>query len=173
MKKHRSDSVLWSLSDDLQDQIYELRTCSLRDLVKKCAEEFGVSTSLASLSTWLREKHTEKQAAARLDAARFADSVEADAAGKVDAAVRAQLGQLAFDAAMTQDVKMMRTAYGLLLDSRRVDNDAESVSLLRAKFEDQKARNAQAADALKATLASKGGITPETRAKIEEALNLL
>ena len=28
MKKHRSDSVLWSLPDDLQDQIYELRVVS-------------------------------------------------------------------------------------------------------------------------------------------------
>ena len=47
--------------------------------------------------------------------------------------------------------------------------------LARDKFEDQKARNAAAAEKLKAALVARpdGGIAPETRAKIEEALNLL
>lgn len=173
MRKHRSDSKLWNLDEDVQRQIYELRGNSLRELVAKCESEFGVQTSLAALSVWLREKHIEMCAQARADAVRFADTVEADAGAKVDKAVRAQLGQLAFDAAMSKDVNLMRTAYGLLLDGRRVDNDADSVALLRAKFEDQKARNAQAADSLKRALENKGGITSETRAKIEEALNLL
>ena len=173
MRKHRSDSKLWNLDEDVQRQIYELRSYSLRDLVTKCRDEFGVATSLPSLSVWLREKHVEMQAEARAAAIRFADSVEGDAAGKVDKAVQAQLGQLAFDAAMTKDPRLLRTAYGLLLDRQRVTNDTATVTLLRDKFEDQKARNAQAADALKSALGNKGGITPETRAKIEEALNLL
>lgn len=173
MRKHRSDSKLWNLDEDVQRQIYDLRSCSLRDLVAKCESEFGFQTSLASLSTWLREKHVEMCAEARADAVRFADSVESDAAGKVDAAVQAQLGQLAFDAAMTKDPQLLRTAYGLLMERQRVGNDAASLQLMRDKYEDQKARNAQAAEALKNAIAAKGGITAETRAKIEEALNLL
>ena len=174
MRKHRSDSKLWNLDDDVQRQIYDLmRVSSLRAIAKVCAEEFGTPISLASLSVWLREKHVEMQAESRAAAITFADSVEGDAAGKVDKAVQAQLGQLAFDAAMTRDPQLLRTAYGLLLDRQRVSNDTATVTLLRDKFEDQKARNAQAADALKVALGAKGGITPETRAKIEEALNLL
>jgi len=173
MRKHRSDSTLWNLDEDVQRQIYELRSISLRDLVKACAEKFDTPTSIASLSVWLREKHVEMCAESRAAAIQFADSVEGDAAGKVDKAVQAQLGQMAFDAAMTKDPQLLRTAYGLLLDRQRVDNDSGTLKLLRDKFEDQKARNAQAADALKSALGGKGGITPETRAKIEEALNLL
>lgn len=173
MRKHRSDSVLWSLDEDVQRQIYELRGGSLRDLVKACREKFEVTTNLASLSVWLREKHVEMQAEERAAAIQFADSVESDAAGKVDKAVQAQLGQLAFDAAMTKDPQLLRTAYGLLLDRQRVDNGAGRLDLMRAKFDDQKARNAQAAAALKSAMDTKGGITPETRTKIEEALNLL
>jgi hypothetical protein len=173
MRKHRSDSKLWNLDEDVQRQIYELRSCGLREIIAKCESEFGFKTSLASLSTWLREKHVEMCAEARADAIRFADSVESDAAGKVDAAVQAQLGQLAFDAAMTKDPQLLRTAYGLLLERQRVGNDAGSLQLMRDKYEDQKSRNAQAAEALKSAISTKGGITPETRAKIEEALNLL
>ena len=173
MRKHRSDSKLWNLDEDVQRQIYELRNISLRELCKVCATKFDLPVSLSCLSVWLREKHVEMCAESRAAAIQFADSVEGDAAGKVDKAVQAQLGQMAFDAAMTKDPQLLRTAYGLLLDRQRVENDSGTLQLLRDKFEDQKARNAQAADALKSALGAKAGITPETRAKIEEALNLL
>ena len=118
MRKHRSDSKLWNLDEDVQRQIYDLRSCSLRDLVAKCESEFGFQTSLASLSTWLREKHVEMLAESRASAAQLADDVEKDAEGKVDRGVQIQLGQLAFDAAMLKDPRMLRTAYGLLLQKQ-------------------------------------------------------
>jgi hypothetical protein len=118
MRKHRSDSKLWNLDEDVQRQIYDLRSCSLRDLVAKCESEFGFHTSLASLSTWLREKHVEMLAESRASAAQLADDVEKDAEGKVDRGVQIQLGQLAFDAAMLKDPRMLRTAYGLLLQKQ-------------------------------------------------------
>ena len=118
MRKHRSDSKLWNLDEDVQRQIYDLRSCSLRELIAKCKDELGVQTSLASLSTWLREKHVEMLAESRASAAQLADDVEKDAEGKVDRGVQIQLGQLAFDAAMLKDPRMLRTAYGLLLQKQ-------------------------------------------------------
>jgi hypothetical protein len=118
MRKHRSDSKLWNLDEDVQRQIYDLRSCSLRELIAKCKDELGVQTSLASLCTWLREKHVEMLAESRASAAQLADDVEKDAEGKVDRGVQIQLGQLAFDAAMLKDPRMLRTAYGLLLQKQ-------------------------------------------------------
>jgi len=171
MRKTRPDDVLGNLPADVQDQIYELRAFSLRELVVKVRDEFAVETSIASLSNWLRKIHARKCAEARASAVAFADTVEADA-GKVDAAVAAQLGQLAFDAAMTKDVALMRTAYSLLLDRQRLANDTASVALMRAKFEDQVRRNAEARQSL-AAVVSKGGLTPATVAEIEAAAKLL
>lgn len=135
MRKHRSDSTLWNLDEDVQRQIYELRSCSLRELVKACAEKFDTPTSLASLSVWLREKHVEMQAEERAAAITFADSVEEDAAGKVDKAVQAQLGQLAFDAAMQRDPKLLRTAYSLLLQKQ--SQEMERLRLAEASRTDR------------------------------------
>jgi hypothetical protein len=128
MRKHRSDSKLWNLDEDVQRQIYDLRSCSLRDLVAKCESEFGFQTSLASLSTWLREKHVEMLAESRASAAQLADDVEKDAEGKVDRGVQIQLGQLAFDAAMLKDPRMLRTAYGLLLQKQSQEMERQRLA---------------------------------------------
>jgi len=48
----------------------------------------------------------------------------------------------------------------------------DEVALARQRFEEQKRRNAQAAETLSAVAAS-GGISPETLKKIEEAIALL
>lgn len=128
MRKHRSDSKLWNLDEDVQRQIYELRGNSLRELVAKCESEFGVQTSLAALSVWLREKHIEMLAESRASAAQLADDVEKDAEGKVDRGVQIQLGQLAFDAAMLRDPRMLRTAYGLLLQKQAQEMERRRLS---------------------------------------------
>ena len=128
MRKHRSDSKLWNLDDDVQRQIYDLRGFALRDIIAKCESEFGFKTSLASLSTWLREKHIEMLAESRASAAQLADDVEKDAEGKVDRGVQIQLGQLAFDAAMLKDPRMLRTAYGLLLQKQSQEMERQRLS---------------------------------------------
>jgi hypothetical protein len=128
MRKHRSDSKLWNLDEDVQRQIYDLRSCSLRELIAKCKDELGVQTSLASLSCWLREKHVEMLAESRASAAQLADDVEKDAEGKVDRGVQIQLGQLAFDAAMLKDPRMLRTAYGLLLQKQSQEMERQRLA---------------------------------------------
>ncbi len=130
MRKHRSDSKLWKLDDDVQREIYELMRagCRLRDIAKACADKFGTPIALSSLSCWLREKHVEMQAEGRAAAVAFADTVEADAAGKVDKAVQAQLGQLAFDAAMSKDPQLLRTAYGLLLQKQSQEMERQRLA---------------------------------------------
>ena len=145
MRKPRPDSVLDALPADVQDQIYELRSASLRKLVETIEKEFGVFTSIASLSVWLRKVHAEKQTEARLDAARFAQGVEDDAVALVDKGVAAQLGQLAFDAAMPRDPFMLKSAYGLLL--KRQAQDMERTRLAEAaKTSREKAVEALLAD---------------------------
>ena len=171
MRKHRSDSKLWNLDEDVQRQIYDLRSCSLRDLVKTCADEFGVDIALSSLSVWLREKHIEMLAESRASAAQLADDVEKDAEGKVDRGVQIQLGQLAFDAAMLRDPRMLRTAYGLLLQKQSQEMErqrlAEASRTDREKAVAALLEEAKGNDAAKAYLqqlvAALGSPNPEPR----------
>jgi hypothetical protein len=154
--------VLWNLPEDTQREIYELRSLSLRDLVAKLAADYGVQTSIASLSPWLRAYHLERCSETRASAVAFADEVEAEAA-KVDQAVATQLGLMAFDAAMTKDVSALKQCYSMLLQRQTIANERERMA------EAQKTSREKAVDALLAE--AKGN--PQAVALLNQLVSLL
>jgi hypothetical protein len=141
-----------------------------------------------TLSAWRKTEH-EMQLVLRLEDKAAIDR-ELSVVGSPDATkIAAALGNDVAAArargdseALERAIRLYRAVAGIVKDSadlqlkaQAADISAADLQLARDKFEDQKARNAAAAEKLKAALVARpdGGIAPETRAKIEEALNLL
>lgn len=142
----------------------------------------------AALSTWREDEH-EMQLRLRLED-RAALDRELAVVGSPDAAkIAACLGNDVAAArargdadALERALRLYRGVASIVKESAELDlktqaeqRAAADLALQREKFEDQKRRNLEAAEKLKAALTARpdGGIAPETRAKIEEALNLL
>jgi hypothetical protein len=169
------------------------RSTNWADIVDWASSEFGVSKcSRASyydaLSAWREDEH-EMQLVLRLED-RAALDRELNVVGSPDAAkIAAVLGNDVAAArargdseALERALRLYRGVASIVKDSEelRLKSAAEArsnaeLALAREKFEDQKARNAAAAEKIKNALSepAAGGLTPETRARIEEALNLL
>jgi hypothetical protein len=169
------------------------RSTNWADIVEWASSEFGVSRcSRASyydaLSAWREDEH-EMQLVLRLED-RAALDRELNVVGSPDAAkIAAVLGNDVAAArargdseALERALRLYRGVASIVKDSEelRLKSAAEArsnaeLALAREKFEDQKARNAAAAEKIKNALSepAAGGLTPETRARIEEALNLL
>jgi hypothetical protein len=150
--------------------------------------ECSRSAYYEALSAWREDEH-EMQLRLRLED-RAALDRELDVVGHPDAAkiaaalgndvaaARARGDELALDRAL----RLYRAVSSIVKDSAELqlkqqaeNRSAADLALQREKFEDQKRRNLEAAEKLKAALTARpdGGIAPETRAQIEEALNLL
>ena len=57
MRKHRADSKLWTLPQDVQDRIWEeWSVLTLQELAEWCAEELGLSTSRSALSEYAAKR---------------------------------------------------------------------------------------------------------------------
>jgi len=141
-----------------------------------------------ALSAWREDEH-EMQLTLRLQD-RAALDRELNVVGSPDAAkIAAVLGNDVAAArargdgeALERALRLYRGVASIVKDSAELQlksaaenrSNAE-LALAREKFEDQKTRNAAAAEKLKSALTepTSGGLTPETRARIEEALNLL
>jgi tetratricopeptide (TPR) repeat protein len=175
MRKPRPDSKLKNLPAKQQDELRVfLQTHTLEDTVPFVKSELDISTSEAALSKfrdWYDLTHELS------DSAELADAVKellSNKALKLDPETVSQAAQICFEnRALKRDDGKLFVA---LRQSRQYDQRLrqfnEALKLDREKFEEQKSKNARAADSLKAVVA-KGGIAPETLERIEEALKLL
>jgi hypothetical protein len=181
----------------------EAQKCAILDKSRRCTSwaevvdwastEYGIPkvsrASYYDALAWWREDEHEMQLSLRLQDKAALDR-ELAAVGTPDAAkIAAVLGNDVAAArargdenALDRAVRLYKCVASIVKESAELELKAKSteisaadLQLARDKFEDQKARNAAAAEKLKAALTepAAGGITPETRARIEEALNLL
>jgi hypothetical protein len=185
------------------EALTEAQKCAVLDKSRRCsnwaevvawaAAEFSLpacsrASYYAALSAWREDEH-EMQLRLRLED-RAALDRELNVVGHPDAAkIAAALGNDVAAArargdelALERALRLYRGVASIVKDSAELQlkQQAEArsnaeLTLAREKFEDQKRRNAEAAEKLKAALTARpdGGIAPETRARIEEALNLL
>jgi hypothetical protein len=177
--KPRSDSKLKNLPEEQQAQLADWLLSGVPYHAAKAMvqKEFGVSTGIAALHDFYETVCGPELIARRHRAVTTADQVAEEAAhspGRFDAATIDALKQKAFELAINPgaDPSAVKSLFALVLKARSQDLDERNLNLAREKFEEQKARNAQAAEALKQVVA-KGGIAQETIAQIEEALKLL
>ena len=185
------------------ESLSEAQKCAILDKSRRCsnwaevvawaAGEFSIRpcsrASYYDALNWWREDEHEMQLSLRL-LDRAALDRELSAVGAPDAAkIAAVLGNDVAAArargdseALDRAVRLYKCVSSIVKDSadlqlkaQAAEISAADLQLARDKFEDQKARNAAASEKLKAALTASpdGGITPETRARIEEALNLL
>lgn len=185
------------------EALTEAQKCAVLDKSRRCSNwaevvawavaEFGLpqcsrASYYAALSCWRDDEH-EMQLRLRLED-RAAIDRELNVVGAPDAAkIASVLGNdvaaaraRGDDNALERALRLYRCVASIVKESEelKLKNAAEEraaadLALQREKFEDQKRRNAEAAEKLKAALTARpdGGIAAETRAKIEEALNLL
>jgi hypothetical protein len=169
------------------------RTTNWASVVAWASQEFGIpscgrASYYAARSFWRKSEH-EMQLRLRLEDKKEIDR-ELEAVGSQDAsklaavlsndvaAARAMGDGKALDRAL----RLYRGVASIVKDSAELQlktqaeaRAAADLALQREKFEEQRRRNLEAAEKLKAALTARpdGGIAPETRARIEEALNLL
>lgn len=185
------------------ESLSEAQKCAILDKSRRCtnwaevvawaAGEYSIpecsrASYYAALSAWREDEH-EMQLHLRLED-RAALDRELNVVGSPDAAkIAAVLGNDVAAARARGDsesleraLRLYRAVASIVKDSAELQlktqaeqRAAAELALSREKFEDQKRRNLEAAEKLKAALTARpdGGIAPETRAKIEEALNLL
>jgi hypothetical protein len=185
------------------EALTEAQKCAILDKSRRCTSwaevvdwasaEYSIPkvsrASYYDALAWWREDEHEMQLSLRLQDKAALDR-ELAAVGTPDAAkIAAVLGNDVAAArargdenALDRAVRLYKCVASIVKESAELELKAKSteisaadLQLARDKFEDQKARNAAAAEKLKAALTASpdGGITPETRARIEEALNLL
>ena len=171
-RRPRSDSALMSLPDDRQRELFDFcdghRGEGLRKLRVMLQEEQGVNVSLATLSNWLNWYALRAKIGG---VAAMADNL---------ARVLKERPDLNLD-----DATIMRAAQAFFEARAMEENDAETYVKLaaarrgaaelrikerRVTLEEDKVR--QAKEKLQA-IVSKGGISAETMAEIEEAARIL
>ena len=180
MTKPRSDSVLMALPEEAQAKLAEWLLSGVpyhqaRALVEK---EFGVKTSLASLSAFYQTVCAAELIARRRRAVSVAFEVAEESAsspGRFDAATIDALKQKAFElainpAALPGNVKALFSLVLKAKDQELVEKDIQ-IKLRRLEVIERNAAEAKAA--LISATQTKGGIAPETLQHIEEALKLL
>jgi hypothetical protein len=175
-RKPRGDSRLKTLSPDKQKQLAEqahgLTLAGLRVWAKTT---LGLETSKSALSEFLSWYYLGQEME---EAASFADQLKADLAKlpslNLDDDALNRAAQVAFElrAAKAKDLR----AFVELRKLRQKDTDqkqsAEKIKLELDKYRDEvEARKRAITDALASD--TSGGITPATRARIEQELNLL
>lgn len=185
------------------ESLTEAQKCAVLDKSRRCGNwadvvawavgEFQIrecsrAAYYDALTAWREDEH-EMQLRLRLED-RAAIDRELNVVGSPDAVkIAAVLGNDVAAArargdgeALERALRLYRGVASIVKESAelQIKSQAEQratadLALQREKFEDQKRRNAEAAEKLKAALTARpdGGIAPETRAKIEEALNLL
>jgi hypothetical protein len=175
-RKARGDSRLKTLSPDRQAALAaQSATLTLAQLRLWVKAELGVDTSKTALSEFLSWYHLGQELE---EAATFADQLKADLAKLPGLALHEetlnQAAQVAFElrAAKAKDLK----AFVELRKLRQKDTDqrqaADKLKLELEKYRDAvNERKRAITDALAKD--TSGGITPETRARIEQELNLL
>ena len=174
MKKPRSDSKLEALDLDQKRELCEwllTPNLSYKVIVKQVFEEFNVSTSAASLSSFYQAYCGEYLKEQRRKAVCLAEEIGeeiAGAPGMWDAVTIDSLKQTAFRLASNPQVnpKEVKAVFSLVLKARDQDLQLRRVEMLEHAASEAKEK-------LTALVTSKGGLTPETLKQIEEAAALL
>lgn len=173
-RKKRSDSKLASLSEEQSAELAEWLTyggLSYKQARQKLADEWGVHTSEAALCEFYSDYAAPwKYARSRHAADAFGELM----AGNFEEPILKKCRELAFDmlANPSPDVKSAQALLGILGDSARLELDKRKVEIAsrRVALLEEKMR------AIRATVdkaKTKGGLTPETLAEIEQQLALL
>lgn len=172
MRKPNVQSPLDRLEDAKQHKLYELlKGASYEEALPKVRAEFGVRTTVSSLSRFMKRRGVVEHLRESVYASEaFAESEDVKA---LDKRKRSAVVSAMWEALTAKDTKSI-VALGRLLvsmDAGRRDDDA--LRLAREKFEAAERRLATVQDAVKTAKANGGGLTDETLRKIEEAAGLL
>ncbi len=167
MRKPNVQSPLDRLEDAKQHKLYELlKGASYEEVLPKVRAEFGVRTTVSSLSRFMKRRAVVEHLRESVYASEaFAESEDVKA---LDTRKRSAVVSAMWEALTAKDTKSI-VALGRLLvsmDAGRRDDDA--LRLAREKFEASERRAAQA----KATISDRK-LTPEEReAKLKEIFGL-
>ena len=180
MSKKRCDSKLEALDFEQKRELCEwllTPTLSYKAIVKLVFDEFNVSTSSAALSSFYQEYCGEYVKAERRKAVALAEEIGTeitDAPALWDAATIDALKRTAFKLANNPQVnpKDVKSVFSLVLKARDQDIQLanQEIAERRVRILEEKADKAK--EALN-SIASKGGLSPETLKQIEEAAALL
>ena len=187
-RKRRSDAFDAPLSESERAAVYAAMNVSWVEAQKLCADSFDLSVGKSALYEFARD-YRESESERRIqDALAFQIQTRraVDQIGDMDPEMAAGWEQLALEASLSGNVELATQYLGLAekLHSRALeraklelkkeaqDKSWEELKLSREKYEDQKAKNEKAREALEGVKA-KGGIDEETLRKIEEAVGLL
>jgi hypothetical protein len=145
-----------------------------RELVSK---QFGLAVALSAFSTFWQKVCAPKLIARRHLALTTADEIAADAArtpGQFDAATIDALKQKAFELSISPvaNPKDVKSLFSLVLKSRDQDLKQSQIALAERRIDALERQAREAKDKLNA-VATKGGLTPETLARIQEAVAIL
>ena len=171
-RRPRSDSALMSLPDDRQRELFDFcdghRADGLRKIRLLLQEEQGVTVSLSTLSNWLNwySLRAKVQGVAAM-ADDLAKILKETPGLKLDDATVMRTAQAFFEAKAMQEndadtyVKLAGVRRGtadLRIRERRIRLEEDKVAQAKAKLQG---------------IISKGGISAETMAQIEEAARIL
>lgn len=167
MRKPNVQSPLDRLDDAKQHKLYELlKGASYEEALPKVRAEFGVRTSIASLSRFMKRRAPLEELRERVhETEAFESSEEVQA---LDRRKRAAVVNMMWEALGAKDAKSIAQLGRLLvsMDAGRRDDDA--LRLAREKFEAAERRAAQA----KATISDRKFTPEEREAKLKEIFGL-
>jgi len=176
-RKARSDSKLHGLPPEQSEQLQDwlLAGMSYRVVLKLLAKEYGVKTSLSSLSTYYHDVVPFAVIEKRRRAVAMANSIAVDAKaapGQIEDATIELLAQKAFELAIAPNVdpKAVKQLFSLVLKARDQANDEKALDLKLRQYEDKLNAIAELASTGKKR---KGGISQATIEEIERKANLL
>jgi hypothetical protein len=168
-QKARGDSVLKTLPDALQEELWQL--CRRVPYAKARAwlkEKHGIETSETALSkffTWYSRQGWLRQSSTFGDHLKGALEADPEFAGKAAAAAKAAGHAFEIMAAMDRDPK-------LYVALRRDEREREKLRQSGQRL-DLLIKKAALVDELKNASAQPGGLTPEVLARIEQEAKLL
>lgn len=172
-RKPRSDSKLDSLSEEQHAQLAEWLTVenvSYAEAKKRCAEQFGITTSLAALqSFYSRFAAPWKFARSREQADTIAELME----GKFDAASIQRARQLAFESMVgpRPDLDAAKALMKIVGDSAKLALAQEKVSLEARKVKLLELKAAQA-DSARAIAGDQALTAEEKELRIRQVFGL-
>lgn len=181
-RKPRSDSKLAKLSGAQAEQLWAwMRSgASYKTIVELVKSEFQVETSTRALSEWWEDRAELEAREQILRATNLADRVGKELGEKLPEMTKALQGQLtqkAFELGMTgADPKHIEQVMNIVggiakaeLERAKVEIDTAKLHQRIREYEEKTAAAKKVLEGVK----TGGGLTPEARAKIEEAAGLL
>lgn len=180
-KSIRADAKLKSMPPEALDRLWDwrhpaeesIRPLTYAEILELLPGEFGLSSSLASLSefySWLRQRRRMERAQARAEQAKLEWLRENPEASPEDLA---GLAQMVFTSETLEsgNIKAFVALRKLQLQTRQLEHEGRRIRLLEEK--ERRAEQAKKDLEAAATKARDGGVSEETIAAIEAAAGLL